>query len=186
MAIDGEAVRGVESGAESLQGAEPVSERILVLGIGNVLMKDEGVGCRIIEEILERYEFPENVHVQDSGTMGMMMLHMLMQYDFVLVVDAMDGTGHPPGTVLRLAPEDIAPNAVMHSLHDLRFIDVLSSADLLGRRPKGECIGVQVEDMEPVELTIGLSPAVEDAVGTAIDAVLTVLVERGIRTTRRV
>ncbi|MHB9004393.1 MAG: HyaD/HybD family hydrogenase maturation endopeptidase [Coriobacteriia bacterium] len=172
--------------AGSGQKPENAAERILVLGIGNVLMKDEGVGCRIIEVILERYEFPDDVHVQDSGTMGMMMLHMLTQYDFVLVVDAMDGTGHPPGTVLRLAPEDIAPNAVMHSLHDLRFIDVLSAADLIGKRPQGECIGVQVEDMEPVDLTIGLSPVVEEAIDTAIDAVLTVLQERGIEARERI
>lgn len=168
------------------QGAQRASERILVLGIGNVLMKDEGVGCRIIEEIVARYEFPENVHVEDSGTMGMMLLHMLTQYDFVLIVDAMDGTGHPPGTVLRLSPEDIAPNEVMHSLHDLRFIDVLNAADLIGKRPQGECVGVQVEDMQPVELTIGLSPVVEDAIDTAIDAVLTVLADRGVVAHERV
>jgi hydrogenase maturation protease len=162
-----------------------VAERILVLGIGNILMKDEGVGCRIIEVLTGRYEFPDNVHIEDSGTMGMMMLHMLTEYDFVLVVDAMDGTGHPPGTVLRLAPEDIAPNQVMHSLHDIRFIDVLNSAELIGKRPQGACVGVQVEDMQPVELTIGLSPSVEEAIDTAIDAVLSVLAEHGIEAHKR-
>lgn len=161
------------------QESESTPERILVLGIGNVLMKDEGVGCRIIEEIIARYDFPDNVDVEDSGTMGMMLLHMLTQYDFVVIVDAMDGTGHPPGTVLRLSPEDIAPNEVMHSLHDLRFIDVLNAADLIGKRPQGECIGVQVEDMQPIDLTIGLSPSIEDALDTAIDAVLTVLADHG-------
>lgn len=173
-------MRGTERPAEQAPGAP---ERILVLGIGNILMKDEGVGCRVVEELWNRYEFPENVDIDDSGTMGMTILNLLRQYDFVLVVDAVDGTGHPGGTVIRLDPEDIAPNQVMHSLHDTRFVDVLQAAELIGIRPAGHVVGVQVEDMQPVDLTIGLSEPVEAAVDTAIDAVLTVLAERGVQAT---
>jgi len=162
-----------------------VPERILVLGIGNILMKDEGVGCRVVEELYARYEFPDNVDLDDSGTMGMMIMNLLRQYDFVLVIDAVNGTGHPGGTVVRLAPEDIAGNQVMHSLHDLRFVDVLQAAELIGVRPEGHVVGIQVEDMEPEELTIGLSEPVEAAIDTAIDAVLTVLGERGIQATEK-
>ncbi|MBU4557054.1 MAG: HyaD/HybD family hydrogenase maturation endopeptidase [Actinobacteria bacterium] len=161
-------------------------ERILVLGIGNILMKDEGVGCRVVEELFARYEFPDNVDIDDSGTMGMMILNLLRQYDFVLIVDAVNGTGYPGGSVVRLAPEDIANNQVMHSLHDLRFVDVLQAAELIGIRPEGHVVGIQVEDMEPVELTIGLSEPVEAALDTAIDAVLTVLAERGVKVTAKV
>lgn len=160
-------------------------ERILVLGIGNILMKDEGVGCRVVEELYARYQFPDNVAIEDSGTMGMMILNLLRQYDFVLVVDAVDGTGHAPGTVVRLAPEDIASSQVMHSLHDLRFVDVLQAAELIGVRPEGHVVGVQIEDMEPAELTIGLSESVEAALDTALDAILTVLSERGIEATEK-
>ena len=113
------------------------NERVLVMGIGNVLMKDEGLGCRIAEELVARFEFPDNVDVIDSGTMGMSILNLFGEYDFLLVVDAVDGTGHPPGTVIRLDPEDIAPNQVMHSLHDMRFADVLQAAELIGCRPEG-------------------------------------------------
>ncbi|MDO8987020.1 MAG: HyaD/HybD family hydrogenase maturation endopeptidase [Coriobacteriia bacterium] len=161
-------------------------ERILVLGIGNILMKDEGVGCRVVEELFARYEFPDNVDIEDSGTMGMMILNLLRQYDFVLIVDAVNGTGYPGGSVVRLAPEDIANNQVMHSLHDLRFVDVLQAAELIGIRPEGHVIGIQVEDMEPAELTIGLSEPVEAALDTAIDAVLTVLAERGVKATAKI
>lgn len=143
-------------------------------------MKDEGVGCRVADELIERYEFPEGVDVVDSGTMGLTVLGVFREYDFVLVVDAVQGTGLAPGTVVRLSPEDIAPNSVRHSLHDTRFIDVLEAADLIGVRPEAECVGIQVDDMNPDDLTIGLSEAVEGAVETAIDAVLTILAERGI------
>jgi hydrogenase maturation protease len=150
------------------------------MGIGNVLMKDEAVGCRVAEELEARYEFPEGCDVVDSGTMGMAILNLFQEYDFILVVDAVDGTGHPPGTVVRLAPEDIAPNTVRHSQHDTKFIDVLEAAEMIGCRPEGHCVGIQIEDMNPVDLTIGLSEPVEAAIDTAIDAVLTVLAERGI------
>lgn len=155
------------------------------MGIGNVLMKDEGIGCRVVEELVERYEFPDNVEVTDSGTMGMMILNLFRDRDFVLVIDAVDGTGHPAGTVVRLSPDDIAPNSVMHSLHDIRFVDVLEAADLIGIRPDAHCVGIQVADMTPADLTIGLSEPLEAALDTALDAVITVLVERGIEVTER-
>jgi len=182
MAEETDLPREVDAAPE----ASSAPERILVLGIGNILMKDEGVGCRVVEELWARYEFPANVDIDDSGTMGMMILNLLRQYDFVLVVDAVNGTGYPGGTVVRLSPEDIAANQVMHSLHDIRFVDVLQAAELIGIRPEGHVVGIQVQDMEPVELTIGLSDEVEAALDTAIDAVLTVLAERGIHATEKV
>jgi hydrogenase maturation protease len=148
------------------------------MGIGNPLMRDEGVGVRVIEEIMAGYSFPDNVTLIDTGTMGMSILGLFRECDFMLIVDAVNGTGHAPGTVVRIAAEDIAPNQVRHSLHDTRFIDVLEAAELMGARPRADCIGVQIEDMS--ELSIGLTPAVEAAVPAAIDAVLEVLAEHGV------
>lgn len=160
-------------------------KRILVLGIGNILMKDEGVGCRVVEELQLHYEFPGNVSVVDSGTMGMVLLDLMRGHDFTLVVDGVDNTGYPPGTVVRMSPEDIAGNQIMHSLHDLRFIDVLEAARLIGLDIQGHVVGVQIEDMAPADLVIGLSESVEEALDTAIDAVLTVLAEQGVFPTPR-
>jgi len=158
---------------------------ILVLGIGNVLMKDEGVGCRVVEEMQLRYEFPHNVSVVDSGTMGMVLLDLMRRHDFTLVVDGVDNTGYAPGTVVRMSPEDIAGNQIMHSLHDVRFVDVLEAAKLIGLDIHGHVVGVQIEDIAPAELVIGLSESVEEALDTAIDAVLTVLAEQGVFPTPR-
>jgi hydrogenase maturation protease len=154
--------------------------RVLVLGIGNILMMDEGVGNRIATDLLANYRFPDDVQVMDAGTMGLGMMHLFRGVEFLLVADAIDGTGHPAGTVVRISPEDFAPNQVMHSLHDIRFVDVLNAAKLIGIMPEADCIGVQVENMSPPELTIGLTKTVEDAVPRAIAAVLYVLEERGV------
>jgi len=154
--------------------------RILVLGIGNILMLDEGVGNRIATELQSNYRFPDDVSVMDAGTMGLGMIHLFRGVEFLLVVDAVDGTGHPAGTVVRVAPEDFAPNQVLHSLHDVRFVDVLNAAKLIDIMPEADCIGIQVENMSPAELTIGLSEPVESAVPRAIAAVLYVLEEHGV------
>ena len=157
------------------------SERILVMGIGNPLVKDEGVGVRIIEEMMATLAFPPNVTLMDAGTMGMGILNLFRECDFMLVIDAVDGTGEAPGTVVRLAPADFAPNQVLHSLHDIRFVDVLQASELIGSRPEADCIGVQIQDMQGV--AIGLTPAVEAAIPAAIDAALAVLRERGVEAT---
>ncbi len=155
-----------------------VPERITVLGIGNPLVKDEGVGVRVAEILMSALRFPDNVAIIDAGTMGMAILNLFRDCDYMLIVDAVDGTGQPPGTVIRMSPEDIAPNQVRHSLHDTRFIDVLEAAELIGARPEAECIGIQVAQMSEIE--IGLTPEVEAAVPAAVEAVLTVLAERGV------
>ncbi|MEL7668393.1 MAG: hydrogenase maturation protease [Actinomycetota bacterium] len=157
-----------------------IQPRVLVLGIGNVLMLDEGIGNRVATELEANYRFPGDVRIVDGGTMGYGMLHLFRGVEFLLIVDAMDGTDLPPGTVVRVSPRDFAPNQIMHSLHDVRFVDVLQAAQLIGIEPDADCIGVQIQDMSPAELTIGLTEPVEGAVPRAIGAVLYVLEEHGV------
>jgi hydrogenase maturation protease len=154
-------------------------QRIVVLGIGNPLKKDEGVGVRIVEEIMSRFEFPGHVDVVDAGTMGMSMLPLFAEYDVMIVTDAVDGTGLRAGTVVIMTPSELAPNQVMHSLHDMRFPDVLAAADLVGYETEARIVGVQIEEIS-ADAEIGLTPAVEAALPTAIDAVLSLLAERGV------
>jgi hydrogenase maturation protease len=153
-------------------------ERITVMGIGNPLIKDEGVGVRVIETMMSTLRFPDNVTLVDAGTMGMGILNMFQGCDYLLVIDAVDGTGEPAGTVVRLSPEDLAPNQIKHSMHDMRLVDVLEAAMLMGTRPEADCIGIQILDMNGVE--IGLSEPLEAAVPAAVAAALEVLAERGV------
>jgi hydrogenase maturation protease len=155
-------------------------EHVLVLGIGNPLMLDEGIGVRVLEELIAHYTFAEGTELVDAGTMGLGMISMFRGIDFLLVIDAIDGTDHPAGTVVRVSPAEFAPNQVLHGLHDVRFVDVLNSAMLIGIEPEAECVGIQVLDMSPVELTIGLSEPVAAAIPRAVAAALTLLDERGI------
>lgn len=155
-------------------------ERIAVICVGNRLMLDDGIGPAIFDELSEKYSFPAQVSLVDAGCMTMDLLPAVRDNDFLIVVDAVDGTGQEPGTVFRFAPEDIADHPVMQSLHDLRVIDLLNAAALLGYEARGICFGIQVENMSPAVVTEGLTPRVYGALPLAVDAVLAELVRHGV------
>lgn len=155
-------------------------EKTAIICVGNRLMLDDGVGPAVFDELSEEYSFPEQVSLIDAGCMTMDLLSVVRDCDFVIVVDAVDGTGEAPGTVFRFAPEEIAGHPVMQSLHDLRVVDLLNTAALLGYEAKGICFGIQVENMTPAVVTEGLTPCVYEALPLAVDAVLAELVHRGI------
>jgi hydrogenase maturation protease len=154
------------------------SEKILVMGVGNPLMRDDGIGPRVIELLRTGYTFPDNVEVVDAGTMSFMILDLLRGVDRLIIIDAVDNTEEPPGTVLRMTPEEIAPNQVAHSLHDLKLVDVLQAADLMGSTPQTIAFGVQIEEI--VEWVLELSTPVEAAVPIVAGAVLEELQTMGI------
>lgn len=166
----------------SRDGGQVSEERIIVLGIGNPLVGDEGVGVRVAESLMSEWSFPERVTIMDAGTMGMGMLGLLRDHDVVIVVDALDGTGEPPGTLLRLDPQELAPNQVLHSLHDVKLADVLEAAAFAGIEPHVEFLGVQIGEMNTLVVT--LTPAVEAAIGEAVGAVLELLAGLGVQAER--
>lgn len=151
--------------------------RILVMGVGNPLMRDDGVGPRVVEMLLTGYQFPENVEIVDAGTMSFTILDLLRGIDQLIIVDAIRDTGHPPGTVMRLTAEQIAPNQVRHSMHDIALIDVLQAAELMGHAPAAAAIGVQIDTIE--DWVVELSPALESAAPIAVAAVLDELATHG-------
>ncbi|HET6498581.1 MAG TPA: HyaD/HybD family hydrogenase maturation endopeptidase [Coriobacteriia bacterium] len=153
-----------------------MSGRILILGIGNPLMGDEGVGVRVAEALMRDYTPSDDVEILDAGTMGLGMMGLFRERDLVIVVDAVDHTGHEPGTVVIMTPEELAPTQVLHSLHDLRLVNVLEAASLTGIQPDVICVGVQVTRIEP--WVTSLTPAVDASLPAAVSAVLDLLSSR--------
>jgi hydrogenase maturation protease len=80
--------------------------RTLVLGLGNILMRDEGVGVRVVERLLEDCEFPPEVEVLDGGTLGLGLLPWVEEADRLLVIDAVD-MGLEPGSTARLEGDEV-------------------------------------------------------------------------------
>lgn len=121
-------------------------------------MLDDGIGPAVYDELVEHYEIPEEVDLYDLGCMTMKLLNKVDEYDFIITVDAVDGTDSEPGTVFRYKPEDIARTQdAMASLHELKLVDLFDAAQLLGYLCDGICYGMQIENMSPAEL-VEVSP----------------------------
>ena len=122
--------------------------KIAVMGIGNILMQDEGIGVHIIRE-LEKYDFHPHISLIDGGNMGMDLLSFFYEHDKMIIVDAVDFEVKP-GFIDTIENDDIlALFTTKMSLHHLGLKDVLSYAKLLDQTPEDLClIGIQPEKIE--------------------------------------
>lgn len=138
--------------------------KILVLGLGNILLRDEGVGVRVIERLRDRYVFPDNVMVLDGGTLGLDLLTYFEEASHVVIVDAIYA-GKEPGTLMRLTNDEIpAFLGLKVSPHQVGLQDLLGLARLRGRFPDEVILwGVQIERLEP---GLALSPRVAAQIET--------------------
>lgn len=121
--------------------------RLLVLGVGNILLRDEGIGVYAVQE-LQREKWPEDVVFMDGGTFTQDIYYLLKDYEQLLVLDAVRG-GHEPGTIYRLDEEDLVNNESQRlSLHDIDLLDSLRMAEMMGSRPKMRVIGIEPEKID--------------------------------------
>ncbi len=130
-------------------------KKILVLGVGNILLRDEGVGVRVVEKLGADYSFSPNVELMDGGTLGLRLLDPIAQADYVIVVDAVQN-GAPPGTIHILSVDVLEKKVTFkNSLHQLDLVETLAFAEMLGNRPGAVIVGVEPADISPwgLELT---------------------------------
>jgi hydrogenase maturation protease len=135
---------------------------ILVLGIGNLVMSDDGVGVRVVQSLASRYRFPVGVELLDGGTLGLDLLPRLEGVTHLLVIDAVE-TGGAPGTLVRLTGSDI-PVALETKVspHQMGLKDLLAVARLQGNAP-GEMVLLGVQPA-CIEMGMELSEAVDGRV----------------------
>ncbi len=149
-----------------------MSERtpLLVLGLGNVLLEDDGVGVGAVALLLDRYEAPPGVRVLDGGTLGLSLLPHLEEAETVILVDAIR-TDEPPGSLVHLEGADVGPAvATRLSPHQIGVADLLDSARWVDRYPaRVVLLGIVPESME---LAVGLSPSVRAALPDLVDRIV--------------
>ncbi len=148
---------------------------LLILGLGNLLCGDDGLGVAAVRRLQEEYDFPEGVLLLDGGTLGLSLLPFLEDAERVILLDAIRDDG-PAGTFVRLTGDDVGP-AVAHrlSVHQVGVADLLDAARLRDRMPP-ELILLGLVP-QSLELSIELSPALK--------ARLDVLVGHAAREARR-
>jgi hydrogenase maturation protease len=151
--------------------------RIAVVGVGNILMGDEGVGVRSVEA-LRREDLPEGVELFDGGTAFHALVGELKRFDKLIVVDAVRG-GKPPGTMYRFALEEVEETReLMLSLHDIGVVETLTLERLIHRIPEEVVfIGIEPEKIEP---SMELSPALKEKLPILIQRVLKEIQESAI------
>ena len=143
--------------------------RFLVLGVGNVLLSDEGVGVRVVEAMQEM-TMPADVELLDGGTAAADLLDQLENRDRVIIIDAVQG-GDEPGAVYRFTPADIRAKGDIHaSVHQIGLLEALAMSQYLGEAPQN----IVIYGIEPRELGWGLdlSREVAAVVPKVIESVL--------------
>ena len=147
------------------------SQSILVLGVGNYLMGDEGVGVHLIQQMAER-PLPDGVDILDGGTGGFLLLNCFEAYKTVIFVDAtMDG--QPEGTISLLRPKFAADFPTALSVHDVGLKDMIEAVYLTDAKPDIHLYTISVEGVTP--MTVALSAKVEAAIPFAIDQILNLI-----------
>jgi len=159
-----------EVGEEEKAGGSPraMRNRAVIVGIGNLILKDEGVGIHVVRELAKR-ELPPGVKVIDGGTATIDLLPLMYETKRIIVIDAMEGRGQP-GTLYRYRAEDLLDTPDMpFSLHQMGFLNVLRLARQLG----GHRAYLTVIGVEPGEISFGmeLTPEVKNVVPKVIEAV---------------
>jgi hydrogenase maturation protease len=146
------------------------SEPYLILGIGNCLLSDDGVGAHAAR--LLQAEPPPDTVVLVAETDFLSTLPFLERCAKALVIDAMDA-GRPPGTLYRCRSEDLGPTGRRHSLHELGLLEVLEFLDR-DHRPEVRILGIQPGQ---IGLSLDLSPAVAVALPRVIQAAREIIAE---------
>jgi hydrogenase maturation protease len=147
-----------------------MSSPLLILGLGNVLLRDDGVGSAAIAALQDGDEPPAGVSVLDGGTLGLSLLPYLEEASTVILVDAVQADA-PPGTLLRLEGEDVGPAvATRLSPHQIGVADLLDGARWRDRYPSRlVLLGIVPESLD---LHVGLSPRVAAALPRLVERVV--------------
>ena len=144
--------------------------RTLVLGVGNLLISDEGVGVYVVERLAATYDLPEGVQTLDGGTLGLDLLYYLPGVENLLIVDAVE-MDKEPGTLLRMEGDEIpAFLSIKMSPHQIGIPDMLFAAKLRDLYPRN----VVLWGIQPATLEVGLelSPVVAAQVDTLVRKVV--------------
>ena len=149
--------------------------RIVVLGVGNILLSDEGIGVHAVNALSAGYDLPDGIEVVDGGTSGMDCLDQIAEADLLLIADAMR-SGAEPGTITRLDDSQLhAFFKTKISPHQVGLSDVLAALVLHDLAPKRTVmIGVQPQSfalsMEPTPELAARLPAIVDALVAELTA----------------
>ncbi|MGL4473988.1 MAG: HyaD/HybD family hydrogenase maturation endopeptidase [Shewanella sp.] len=161
--------------------------KILVLGIGNVLYADEGVGVHFVNYISENYHLSSDEHqidCMDGGTLAQGLTPLLAKYDHLVVVDTVNAAGVAPGQVYFFDFDQAPPEIDWQgSAHEVEMLQTLIMMEMMGDRPKTMVLGITPTVIEPMHL--GLTPKIYAAIPLMENCLIKHLQSIGVRCDRR-
>jgi len=131
---------------------------ILIMGVGNLLLSDEGVGVHVAQKMMGM-DMPPGVHVVEGGTDGFGLINVILEADRMILIDAVRGGG-TPGSIYRFDVKDCNPypDIFKTSVHQISILEVINLSGLIGTTPHTTIIGVEPKTLE---MGMQLSPEVE-------------------------
>lgn len=143
--------------------------RLAVVGIGNLLMQDDGIGIHVIQQLEKMKCLPEDVELIDAGVNSYDMVNIFCRYDQLIIVDAME-TGGEPGTIYRAPLEDLGlrPDDSIMSLHEMHFIEAVNMIKMMGYSPRIVVLGIEPE---VIQVSMDLSGSIRSKVPRLIELV---------------
>ncbi len=145
-------------------------KKVLILGIGNILQSDDGIGVHIVNEMqMSDIPLPENIELLDGGTAGHDLIALMEGWDKIVIVDALKAEGKP-GEIYRFRPEQAKQTHISYSLHEVGIMEVIRDLNILGENPEIEFVGIIPEDITTMDITI--SNAVRESIPRAIEVIL--------------
>ncbi len=163
--------------------SESAKPHIVVMGVGNILLRDEGVGVRALQRLEREYVFPDHVELVDGGVLALNLMAVLERADRLILLDAVRGGGEP-GEIYVFDWDEVPPRVrYKDSIHQIDFVETMSVLPLIAEPPKTTVIGVEPESIEDWDL--GLSPPVAASLDRVIELAIEELDKLGVRAAPR-
>ncbi len=150
-------------------GKDTSPREIIILGVGNLLMADEGVGVHVAEELM-KMDLPEGVRVVEGGTDGFKLLNVILGASKLIIIDAVKA-GEAPGTIYRFTLEEAPsfPDIYKTSVHQIGILEVVNLSSLVGDTPETIIIGIEPK---AIKMGMDLSPEIESKLPRIIEIVM--------------
>jgi len=145
--------------------------KTLILGIGNSVISDDGVGCKVARKLERRLKGHPNITVKETSLSGLSLLDEVAGYERLIIIDAIQTRGGKPGAVYKLSPGDFKTGR-MAVIHDLGLFSALELGRKLEMNMPGEVVIFAIEAKDMVTFSEKLSPEVKKAVPKAVDMVV--------------
>jgi hydrogenase maturation protease len=156
------------SAADSMGGETISPQKIVILGVGNLLLSDEGVGVHVANELM-KMDLSSEVSVIEGGTDGFRLLNVITEADRLIVIDAVKG-GAEPGSIYRFDIDEVrnCPSGFKTSVHQIGILEVINLSGLIGKTPYTTIIGIEPKSLD---MSMELTPDIKSKIPKIIDLI---------------